>query len=68
MGWFIAEKCGIHGIEMSIGKDYMCQEYYYCPRCRANKRKEKERQNEDNNRIAELEIRIRELETKSGIA
>ena len=39
MGLFSIKKCPIHRIEYSIGKDYMCQQYYYCKKCQQEKRK-----------------------------
>jgi hypothetical protein len=66
MGWFSNPKCGVHGIEMEIGKDYMCQEYYYCPRCRKNKREQKSRESDLQNRLMVMEKRLNELESKTA--
>lgn len=55
MGIFGRKKCPIHGIEYSIGKDYMCQMYYYCKKCSRQAQKTKE-----------LEKRIEELERKGN--
>lgn len=52
MGWF-SEKCPIHKIDLEIGKDYMCNMYYYCPECRRDNRDKKD-----------LEARVRDLENK----
>ena len=53
MGLFGRKKCPIHGIEYSVDKDYMCQPYLFCRKCRESKRKEKK-----------LEDRVKELERR----
>ncbi len=42
MGWFLKSKCSIHQIERKIGKDDMCQRYYYCPKCVVEAQKTKD--------------------------
>lgn len=55
---FKKPKCPIHGISYSIDKDYMCQMYYFCPKCRAKAREEKA----THLKIKELEAKIKKLE------
>ena len=62
MGWFSTPKCPIHGIEYSIDKDYMCQQYYFCQKCRAKARADKQQGEE----MKLLKRRIEELENKSN--
>lgn len=47
MGLFRRDKCPIHRIEYSIGKNYMCQPFYYCKKCKYEK-----------NRLIELEKKV----------
>ncbi len=54
MGLFSTPKCPLHRVKLSVGKNYMCQLYYYCPKCSAEKRKQKD-----------LENRIKALEGKN---
>jgi len=58
MGLFSRGKCPIHGIEYSLGKDYMCQPYLYCKKCRAEKYNIKRL----NDRIEKLESLINKQE------
>jgi hypothetical protein len=58
MGWFSTPKCPIHGIEYKIGKDDMCQQYYFCPKCRQKAHDDQRVESE----IQELKKRIAELE------
>ena len=58
MGWFSTPKCPIHGIEYKIDKDYMCQQYYFCPKCRQKAQENKKKESD----IQELKDRIAELE------
>lgn len=57
MSWFSTPKCPIHGIEYKIDKNYMCQQYYFCPECRAEKREQKQLADE----VAELKKQISDL-------
>jgi hypothetical protein len=57
MGLFSTPKCPIHGIEYKIDKDYMCQQYYFCPLCRAEIRRQKQIEAE----LAELKQQISDL-------
>ena len=45
MSWFSTPKCPIHHVEYSIDKDYMCQQYYFCRKCRAEKKATKDLEN-----------------------
>lgn len=58
MGLFSNPKCPIHGIDYRIGKNYMCQEYYFCPKCRQKARNDKEKED----LINDLKQRILKLE------
>ena len=60
MGWFSTPKCPIHGIEYKIDKDYMCQQYYFCPKCREKAYYDKNKESE----MQELKNRIAKLESK----
>lgn len=60
MGLFSTPKCPIHKIEYKIGKDYMCQLYYYCPKCKERSRLDKQK----DLKIKQLEDRIKKLERK----
>ncbi len=55
---FNRPKCPIHGIPYSIDKNYMCQQYYFCPKCRAKAREDKDKEA----KIKALETRIKQLE------
>lgn len=56
MGLFSRSKCPVHKIEYSIGKDYMCQPFYYCKQCLKQNQNQKK-----------LEQRVKELERKMKI-
>jgi hypothetical protein len=60
MGLFSTPRCPIHGIEYKIDKDYMCQQYYFCPECRRKAMIDKQKDKE----IQELKQRLAELERK----
>jgi hypothetical protein len=42
MGLFSNPKCPIHRVEYSIGKNYLCQQYYYCKKCQREKQAAKD--------------------------
>jgi len=54
MGLFSRKKCPIHGTEYSVGKNYMCQLYYYCKKCSAKAKETKDLEK----RVAELERKL----------
>ena len=56
MGLFSREKCPVHRIEYSVDKDYMCQPYLFCKKCRQEKQNAKK-----------LEGRVKELERRLNI-
>ena len=60
MGLFSKPKCPIHGIEYKIGKNYMCQQYYFCSKCNQKALEDENKENE----IQELKNRIAQLESK----
>lgn len=61
MGLFSNKKCPIHRVEYKIDKDYMCQQYYFCPECR----KEKEQLKKIQDEIAKLRNIIRDQQESS---
>lgn len=44
MGLFSNPECPIHRTEYSIGKNYMCQHYYYCKKCAREKKAAKDKE------------------------
>jgi hypothetical protein len=58
---FSRPKCPIHKREYNVGKDYMCQPFYYCSKCRAQALSDKyqrEKTEELEERIADIESRL----------
>lgn len=60
MGLFSTPKCQIHKKPYKVGKDYMCQQYYYCYECARDAKSKKD----ISKQIEELEARIYKLENK----
>jgi hypothetical protein len=58
MWMFNTPKCPIHKKPYKIGKDYMCQQYYYCYDCARDAKDKKETAK----RIEQLEKSISQLE------
>ena len=61
MGWFSNPNCPRCGREASITSDGLT-EWYTCHHCNRKAREEKERQDSLENRIAELEKKLKEKE------
>jgi hypothetical protein len=62
LSWF-TKKCPIHQVELKIGKNYMCDLFYYCPICR----KEKQNKKQTAKALQSLEARIKVLEKARGV-
>jgi len=59
MGWFSTPKCPIHGIEYRVDKDEMCQQYYFCPKCRQKINTKRQERSE----IEDLKRKVKKLES-----